>query len=89
MMIEPTYKAPEITQDMDLECKVVSILLRVTTFLAVAGDTILSEDTILRIIGGKDKYAKLTMDAAGKFLLGELTPDTISVYIKRELQEML
>lgn len=88
-MIEPTYKAPEITQDMDLEAKSVRILLRVTTFLAASGDTILSQETILRILGGTDKYAKLTMDAAGKFLLDELTADTILPYIKRELQEML
>lgn len=84
MQLDQAYKTVSITDDMLDERKVASILARVAHFIAMS-DTLMSSETILKIIGN-DAYSELTLDAVGK--LGEgFDPVAMTEYIRHELQE--
>jgi len=87
MEIEKTYKAATIKPGDTEETKYCAILSRVSTYLSVSGQTILSAETQKTILGD-DKYMRLSLDAVAYFVKG-YTTEELEKFIKFHLSKMV
>ena len=87
MKIDSTYKAIAIEPEDTEEARYCKILAHVSSYLVVAGNTLMSAETQKKILGN-DRYMKLALDAIC-YLMNSHSPEELELYVESKLPKSM